>query len=534
MPDARDDSSRGRWDREHDVVLVGGGVGSLCAAIVLADCGLRPLIVEKTNLIGGASAYSGGIVWAPNNHRMRAKNLADSRDDALAYLDRISCGRGDHAIAQSYVDAVPRIAEDLQRRTCLRWVTYPNLPDYYAELPGGKMAGRFLLPHQDLVGSALDAATTRWPQMAYVRPSVHLRERQKEWVWGRALVGCLWASVLEAEIPFLLEHWAISLIKWGDKIEGVVLSGPNGNVNVRGRLGVLLDTGGFEWNDELTLRHVPGARLHPQTPPANEGDGHVMAAEVGAAFALMDQTIGMSSVRVPGEMNVDRSLFRIFFQELALPHSLLVNAKGRRFANETYFVDVASAWNQVAPDGTSANLPCFFVFDESYRLKYGLPAGLSPQVSLSQHESLEGLARTLRIDSVGLVSEVQQYNDMIKIHGRDEFGRGATAYQRVFGDMDSPGNPTLGPVEKPPFYGVEIHPATSGHRGGVVIDAHARVLDLHGDVIPGLFACGCCAAGTLTGGTYFSGAAVGHAMVFGTLAAERIVSDASSNALSIE
>ena len=76
---------------------------------------------------------------------------------------------------------------------------------------------------------------------------------------------------------------------------------------------------------------------------------------------------------------------------------------------------------------------------------------------------------------------------------------------------------------RPPYYALEIHPATSGHRGGVVIDGRARILDIRGNIIKGLFACGSCAAGTLTGETYFTGTAVGHAIVFGTLAAEEIV-----------
>ncbi|SDR64133.1 Succinate dehydrogenase/fumarate reductase, flavoprotein subunit [Rhizobiales bacterium GAS113] len=511
------------WDLECDVLLLGGGVGSMSAAITLNESGLKPLIIEKSDLVGGATAFSGGIVWAPNNFRMKAKAIADSRDEALTYLESVSCGRGDKAIARAYIDAVPRIVDSLRQRTALRWVTYPGLPDYYAENPGGKVVGRYLLPHGDLVGEALRAAAARWPAMNLVRPSIHLGLRRLQWVWGRALVGCLWARVLDDGTPFLLNHRAVSLVSHAGRVEGAVVSGDRGTCAIRARLGVILNTGGFEWNEEMTRRHVPGAPLHPQTPPSNEGDGHLLAAEAGAAFALMDQSIGMPSIRVPGELNGELQLHRILFQELARPHSIVVNAGGRRFANETYFPEIARAWNIRGDRCTYVNIPCFLVFDSNYVAKYGMPGGLPPDEPIHQSERLESLAATIGIDPGGLKAEVSTYNEQIGGGGADAFGRGSTAYQRVFGDNDAIGNPTVGMLVRPPYYALEIHPATSGHRGGVVIDGRARILDIRGNIIKGLFACGSCAAGTLTGETYFTGTAVGHAIVFGTLAAEEIV-----------
>ena len=63
------------------------------------------------------------------------------------------------------------------------------------------------------------------------------------------------------------------------------------NFCVKGNKGVLLASGGYEWNDELHRRFVPGPPVHPHTPPGNEGDGHIMGMEIGAAIALMDTSI---------------------------------------------------------------------------------------------------------------------------------------------------------------------------------------------------------------------------------------------------
>lgn len=467
-------------------MLVGAGIGSLVAAIRLTDRGLKPLVIERSKLVGGACAYSGGIVWAPVNHRMRAKGLADSAEEALAYLESIAQGRWDPAVARAYIETVPPVLEWLEERTLVHWVSYPEFPDYFAEHPGGKLTGRCLLPHPDQPGPALDEVALRHPEMARVRRAVHFPGREDAWAGGWALVGSLWAKLLEDETPSRFECRATSLVREGSRVTGVVVEGANGTERVGARRGVLLNTGGFEWNAEATRRWMPDAALmHPHTPPSNEGDGQAMAEEVGAAMALMDESIRVPSVRVPGRIHEGRELYRLLFRELALPHSIVVNRDGRRFANETFFQDVARTWVS-----EPRNLPSFLIFDDRYRERYGLPGGLELGQGLSRHASLEELAAAQGISAPDLAGSVGRYNAAVGAGRDDEFGRGETAYQRVFGDPSVSPNPTLGTVERAPFYSVQLHLATSGHRGGAVTDRRARVLDRDGDPIPGLAACG--------------------------------------------
>ena len=150
--------------------------------------------------------------------------------------------------------------------------------------------------------------------------------------------------------------------------------------------------------------------------------------------------------------------------------------------------------------------------------------GLEPGVTVREHPTLAALALHHGIDSAVLHEEVARFNQVASQGGDDWFGRGATAYQLAFGDGDNHPNPTLGVIERAPFFAVELHPSTSGHRGGARVDAHGRVLDRHGNWISGLYACGNSAAGSVTGANYISGATVGHALVFGTLAAEDMAS----------
>src|SRR5207302_3585837 len=108
-------------------------------------------------------------------------------------------------------------------------------------------------------------------------------------------------------------------------------------------------------------------------------------------------------------------------------------------------------------------------------------------------------------------------------HGRDSaFHRGESQYNKVLGDPGNRPNPALGPIEKNPFYAVQIYPGDVGTTGGVVCNEHAQVLDEDDRPIQGLYATGNMAA-TVVGRTYpGAGASIAHTMVFGYVAAKHV------------
>ena len=100
-----------------------------------------------------------------------------------------------------------------------------------------------------------------------------------------------------------------------------------------------------------------------------------------------------------------------------------------------------------------------------------------------------------------------------------DFGRGDTIFDRYYGDTHVTPNPNLGPIDTPPFYGMRIYPGELGTKGGLVVDAKARVLKESGEVIPGLYATGNCSASVM-GHTYPGpGSTIGPATTFGYVAA---------------
>jgi 3-oxosteroid 1-dehydrogenase len=136
--------------------------------------------------------------------------------------------------------------------------------------------------------------------------------------------------------------------------------------------------------------------------------------------------------------------------------------------------------------------------------------------------TLAGLAEKIGIDPKGLVETVQRFNRYAR-SGKDlDFRRGETLQDCYYSVKAKGPNPSLAPLEKPPFYAVKIYPGDLGTKGGMRTNTHARVLAEQGEVIGGLYAAGNCSA-VVMGRTYpGAGGTIGPAMTFGFLAAEHV------------
>ncbi len=73
-----------------DVLVIGSGSAACSAALRTARGGLRVLVIEKSEWLGGTSAMSGSGVWIPANHLAAADGISDSREDAITYLRAIA------------------------------------------------------------------------------------------------------------------------------------------------------------------------------------------------------------------------------------------------------------------------------------------------------------------------------------------------------------------------------------------------------------------------------------------------------------
>ena len=154
----------GAWDEEYDLVVLGSGGAGLTAALVGAIEGLRTLVIEKTDYLGGTTALSAGTCWIPNNSYLRQEGVQDDDVAALQYLDALVDGLADREIRTAFLAAGPEMLVYLEKQCDICWRIYKTFVDYRQEFPGAGKGGRPLEP-MPFDGRKLgkNFSRVRWP-----------------------------------------------------------------------------------------------------------------------------------------------------------------------------------------------------------------------------------------------------------------------------------------------------------------------------------------------------------------------------------
>lgn len=532
------------WSAE--VVVLGAGAAGLCAALAAADAGASVLLVECSDTIGGSMAQSAGVVWVPNNHVARDLGHPDSKDQALTYLAALSNDRIDPHMAETYVDTSSEMLLWLEQTTALRFAVLPY-PDYHSEHPGAMgTAGRSVE-----AGLFAFQRLGEWAQRVIISPAQErrvfltpsetqfgggttppasvLQERRArdDRAWGQALVGGLLDALLQRGIEPITSVRARSLELGDGRVTGVLAEYRDEPITLRADRGVIIATGGFDWNPELTRAFLRGPLATSVAAPDNRGDGLIMAQLVGAALGAMPEAYWVPMLKRPGQVLRDgrafpRSVTVVF--ERSKPGSIIVNRAGRRFCNEAAnYNAVMGGFHALEPNSLSfANLPAYLVFDHEFKLRVPI-ADLAPGLDIPEWmwtaPSLAELAEELGIDPHGLQETVDRFNKDVADGSDPDFHRGETSYERSNGDPSKPGPlANLGPLLHPPFYAVQLEPGAFGTRGGPLTNEVGQVRSAAGGLIPGLYAAGNAMASVFGLSYPGGGATLGAAFTFGYLA----------------
>ena len=520
------------WSSTVDWICLGSGAGGCAAALAGQMQGFTVMLVERGSFIGGTTTQSGGILWVPMNYLLQEAGIEDSRQAALEYLRYTGAGENRPEYMETLVDHAAPVLATLHTQAEMDFRLLDLAEFYYPIAPGSRSYGRLVTctpfpaetlgvwrdkvrvspfyhslshalpgPNPALGGSdgpqvghsgplrhraaALEPWRQRpdWPALA-----AQLHEDEVHRVAGAALAGSLFRAVLRQGIEIRTECRVDHLIVDRGRVVGLTLTHQGTIERIHATRGVVLATGG--------------------------GDGWRLAIPTGAEVSVGVVRQGMVQIHVPGEEHLDGTPVTRGNYELRMRHGLVVNRRGQRFGNEYFFQALGAQLHAFETWGEHRfiNIPCYLIFDHTLVDTYsfaGLPPGYTAGLAwVPQGHTLAELAQHLHLPAAAIEATVARFN----AHAR----RGEDP------DFHRP-TESLGPIEQPPFYGLELaSPPVSAGTIGLVTTPQAQVL--HHETrqpILGLYACGQIVAARLDLGVgYQAGCQLMRALVHGFLAAE--------------
>jgi 3-oxosteroid 1-dehydrogenase len=532
-------SSAAEWTDTYDWICVGSGIGGCASAIAAHDKGMKVIVLEKFDQIGGVTSQSGGFVWVPMNSLAHDAGIPDSRDEALAYLNYIGSGYGRAEYREVFVDNVLRVFNYLCEKADFSF-HLGGSEFYYPVSPGSKKQGRILIPDpfpaatlgplrakllnaifirgldETLNGKEIentehygplrtsDAAVELWrKKLGVERANAVIQKDDAHRVGGAALIGYAVRALEKRGVEVRTGAEVRRLITTGDQVTGVSVRRNGKDESLRARKGVLLAVGG-----DLNGR-------------GSYGDTWSLAAESGGLIRSTSRISSMTTLPAPGEVFPGSGRpFGRSNSETGLSHSIVVNRFAERFGNESFFEEFGGKMKNFDTLGEHRfrNFPCYFVFDSTLLEKHsfvGLPPGNTEHLEwVSQAPTLAGLASKLKLPVEQLEATVSRFNDFVRANRDSDFGR----------DVN-----TMGALEKPPFYAAQLDaPDPFIAESKVVVNVEGRVVRV-GDErpIPRLYGCGAMIDfSRIWGVGYQRGHSLMSAAVFGFLAAEHAASKA--------
>jgi 3-oxosteroid 1-dehydrogenase len=540
------------FDENYDWVVVGSGAGSFVSALVMRKAGKSVLVLEKTPVVGGTTAKSGGMIWVPNNRFIRAVEPDESAEKAMRYLEAVCEDLPGSSTEKraAYVTEGPKMIDFLVDEGIVLERASEFWPDYYDDLSGGCSTSRSVVAKPFNVKELGDWEAKLRPgfmpmkvkldegmKFAYVGKSWAItwsflktgfgmvigKLLGQRWVAaGAALQGRMLQAALKAGVEVRTDAPVKELIVEDGKVVGVITD--KGRIGAK--LGVLVNAGGFAQNQEMRDRYMPGTQAKwSNVPEGDTGDLHGEMERVGGMLAQMDQMVGYQTTQMPG---YEKGYVKPPIQSsTGKPHAILVDQSGQRYMNEGGSYELYCQ-NMRERDKTVPAVPSWAIFDAQFAAKYPIGgvklkkyyAMWKETGYLKEADSVEGLAGEIGCDPSALKATIDRWNGFVDAGHDADFNRGARKYDQWLGDPFHKPNPCLGRIDKAPYYAVDVVPGDVSTYGGAVTDVDGRVTRADGSVIEGLYACGVSSASVMGGVYPGAGASIGPSMAFGYIAAK--------------
>lgn len=459
------------WGFETDVAIIGFGATGACAAIEAADAGAKVMLFERNSGSGGASGLSGGEIYIGGNggtDAQRAAGFEDSREDFVAYLKAAGGPCVDESKCELYGhEALNHYA----------WLKAQGVP-----YRGNYLPGKHIEPTDDstLIWSGSEAAAP-FCDVAKPAPRGHVIQHMG-WGGGRPLVDLLEASARAKGVEIVTDARALSLVRDGDQIVGLVVRIDGQQCFVKANRGVVLATGGFVMNEAMRRKYCPETfRIKDPIGDKDDGVGIELGIGAGGDAIHMEQFFTTCPWTMP-----ESHAYGVF-----------VNVQGQRFINEDCYHGRVSRCAVDQPGGK-----VYLLLDSAHFVQ---PMDFARMTIAGTGETWEEVEAELEMAKGTLAHTMHVYNEYARA-GRDPlFDKKA---------------PILTPLDQGPFVALELDFQNSYFSfftlGGLKTSTQAEVLDRSGAPIPGLFAAGRCTSGLPAWGHgYSSGMSLADCTFFG-------------------
>ena len=519
------------WSRETDVVVIGAGAMGLPAAIVAREAGASVIVLEAEHDIGGHAITSGGNVPLGGGTRAQKQHgIEDSPDLLFRDLTDWSVVEpngfpdyryNDHEIIRAFADNCVATYDWLVAHGVI-------FVDQAPDARGGNAVG-------NSVPREMHAAVMHWPMVQTGKPADPAVQATTS--SGNGLMRPLEVAARHAGVEILLRHRMVALHREAPnagRVLGVAVQTDTSTFNIRARKAVFIATGGSTGN--VNFRRMFDPRLTEEYcglagMPWSDQDasGEMAAMAIGASlWGLYNQAgefgysvtkpaavgcqYGYQNLRwMPGSAVFDRAR-AIGLRVADWQDVITVNMLGHRFYDETGTGFTTNNYNSINPyvpgsylnaknikynprnwlnaamagigDGRNGGGPIWAIFDaDAVAREHWVPA--PPYVDLDagfffSADSIAELAgkidtqfQRVKMPAENLTETVMRYNSFVDSGIDQDFGKPRPLHK----------------IATPPFHAAWATPVIHDTRAGLRINAHCQVMDMHGQVIPGLY-CG--------------------------------------------
>jgi FAD binding domain len=519
------------WDREADIVVIGSGASGLPAAIVAREAGASVILVEAQNHVGGHAICSGGNVPLGGGTSVQKKwGVKDSPDLVFQDLTDWTVVEPNGFPDYRFNDRdVIRAFADNSAATCEFLLAHgvmfvDKAPD---KLGGGSVGNS--IPRE------MHAAPMDWPLIQTGQPAPP--DKRTTMSTGNGLMHPLAAAARKAGVEILLKHRMTSIHRhqqFAGPAIGIACDNDGKTVNIRARRAVIIGTGGSTTNvnfrrmfDPRLTEEYCGVAGQPWSDQDASGElaGMAIGASLWGAFNYTGE-FG-SGITKPGTVGGQYGYVNlrwypgseVFDKARAIglhvedwQNVVLVNMIGKRFYDETARQFTAGNYESMLPyvpddwrngrnlkfnpngfldaalagigDGHNGGGPIWAIFDADAVAREKWDP--KPPYADYDHgfcftaDTIEELAKKIvmkyqrvPMPPEALAATIARYNSFVDSGVDEDFGKSKPLYK----------------IQKPPFYAGWATPVLHDTRAGLRINGKCQVVDMNGQVIPGLY-CG--------------------------------------------